>query len=212
MLDHTTAAHADASALAPDSVNDRMLDLLFREARTPNGFLAQPVEFAFVQRAYDLARMGPTSMNCQPMRLVLLSTPDAKERLVPALSPGNVEKTRQAPLTAIIAQDLRFFERLPELFPHKPDAATMFVDNPALAEETAFRNSTLQGAYFMLALRTLGLDAGSMSGFNRARVDAEFFPDSQIRSNWLINIGKGDQSKLFPRGPRLAFDEAVHVL
>ena len=116
-------------------------------------------------------------MNCQPMRLVLLFTANAKERLVPALSPGNVEKLRQAPLTAIVAHDLRFFERLIELFPHRPDAATMFADNPALAQQTAFRNGPLQGSYFMLALRTLGLDVGSMSGFDRARVDAEFFPD-----------------------------------
>jgi 3-hydroxypropanoate dehydrogenase len=212
MLDPTTVDLGDAGASAPGSMNDRTLDLLFREARTPNGFLAQPVRLALVQRAYDLARMGPTSMNCQPMRLVLLFTPDAKERLVPALSPGNVEKTRQAPLTAIVAHDLRFFERLPELFPHKPDAAVMFADNPTLAAETAFRNGTLQGAYLVLALRTLGLDVGSMSGFDRARVDAEFFPDSQVRSNWLINIGKGDPTTLFPRGPRLAFDDAVHVL
>jgi len=151
-------------------------------------------------------------MNCQPMRLVLLSTANAKERLLPALSPGNVEKTRQAPLTAIVAYDLRFFERLPEIFPHNPDAATKFADNPALAGETAFRNGTLQGAYLILALRTLGLDVGSMSGFDRARVDVEFFPDGRVRSNWLMNIGTGDPSKLFPRSPRLEFDDAVQVL
>jgi 3-hydroxypropanoate dehydrogenase len=131
---------------------------------------------------------------------------------VPALSPDNVEKTRQAPLTAIVAHDLRFFERLNELFPHKPDAASMFADNPALAAETAFRNGTLQGSYLMLALRAFGLDVGSMSGFDRAYVDAEFFPDGRVRSNWLMNIGTGDPSKLFPRGPRLDLDEAVQVL
>lgn len=212
MLDHPTIDLTEAVTAPQRQVNDEGLDLLFREARTPNGFHPKPVPLALVRRAYELARMGPTSMNCQPMRLVLLATPGAKERLMPALSPGNVEKTRQAPLTAIVAHDLCFFERVPELFPHKPEAAAMFAGNPALAEETAFRNGTLQGAYLKLALRALGLDVGSMSGFDRARVDAEFFSEGQVRSNWLMNIGTGDTSKLFPRGPRLAFDDVVRAL
>jgi 3-hydroxypropanoate dehydrogenase len=205
------AVHHGASA-ARHSLDDRALNVLFQDARTPNGFLAQPVPLSLVRSAYNLARMGPTSMNCQPLRLVVLATSSAKERLIPSLSPGNIEKIRQAPLTVIVAQDLRFFDKLPELFPHKPDAVGLFASNAALVEETAFRNATLQGAYFKLALRALGLDMGSMSGFDRARVDAEFFPGGRVRSNWLMNIGTGDPSMLFPRSPRLDFDEVAQVL
>lgn len=193
-------------------LDDRTLGTLFEAARTANAFLDHPVPRSLIQRAYDLARMGPTSMNCQPMRLVILDTPQAKERLMPALHPGNVEKTQQAPTTMIVAYDVRFFEHLPRLFPHYPEAAGMFANNSELAEETAFRNGTLQGAYLSFALRAVGLDVGSMSGFDRKRIDADFFPDGRLRSNWLMNVGVGDPSSLFPRGPRLAFNEAAQSL
>ena len=193
-------------------VDDPARDALFRTARTANGFLPVSVPTSLIEEAYDLARMGPTSMNCQPMRLVLLETPAAKERLIPALHPGNVAKTRQASLTLIVAYDVMFYERMPVLFPHLPEASAMFASNAALAEETAFRNGTLQGAYLNLALRSVGLDAGSMSGFDRAAVDAEFFPDGRLRSNWLMNVGDADPAAVFPRGARLTFQDAVQVI
>lgn len=193
-------------------LDERAIDILFREARTPRGFLPRIVPISLVRHAYELARLGATSMNCQPMRLLLLTSPAAKERLIPALHPGNVEQTRQASLTAIVSYDLRFFENLPTLFPYIPNATGMFEGNAMLAEDTAFRNSTLQGAYFGLTLRALGLDVSSMSGFDREMVDTEFFPGGRVRSNWLMNIGSADPSKELPRGPRLPFEDAVAVL
>ena len=149
-------------------------------------------------------RLGPTSANSCPARIVFLRTTEAKARLLPALSPGNVDKTKAAPVTAIIGYDTRFFELLPRLFPHKPEMADPFKANKTLAETTAFRNGTLQGAYFMLAARALGLDVGGMSGFDNAKVDAEFFPDGRVKSNFLCNVGHGDPAKVLPRLPRLA--------
>ena len=160
---------------------------------------------------YELMKWGPTSANSSPARLVFLRSREAKQRLVPALAPGNVDQTLQAPVAAIVAQDIEFYERLPELFPHG-DARSWFVGNQPLIETTAFRNSSLQGAYLILAARALGLDAGPMSGFDNETVDREFFPDRRVKSNFLVNIGYGDPSKLPPRGPRLAFEEAVHIL
>jgi len=187
------------------------LDQLFREARTNNGWLDRPVSDEQLRGIYELMKWGPTSANSSPARLVFLRSREAKQRLVPALAPGNVDQTLQAPVAAIVAQDIEFYERLPELFPHG-DARSWFVGNQPLIETTAFRNSSLQGAYLILAVRALGLDAGPMSGFDNETVDREFFPDRRVKSNFLVNIGYGDPSKLPPRGPRLAFEEAVHIL
>ncbi|MBF6992568.1 MULTISPECIES: malonic semialdehyde reductase [Cupriavidus] len=201
------------------------MDLLFREARTHNAWLSQPVSDETLRQLYDLMKWGPTSANCSPARILFLRTPEAKQRLVPALAPGNVEKTMAAPVTAIIAYDVKFYELLPKLFPHA-DARSWFADTPELALTTARRNSSLQGAYFIIAARSLGLDCGPMSGFDNAKVDHEFFPadpkenafqleyfpDSHVKSNFLCNLGYGDPAKLFPRGPRLEFDEACKLL
>jgi len=202
------------------------LDQLFREARTHNFWLDQPVSDELLRELYDLTKWGPTSANCLPMRVLFVRTPEAKERLRPALMPGNVDKTMAAPVTAILAYDELFYEKLPVLFPHNPGIRDMFANAPDLAELTAFRNGTLQGGYFILAARSLGLDCGPMSGFDNAKVDAEFFtagacgedttPDVpttiRIKSNFLCNLGYGDPSQLLPRSPRLAFDEACRLL
>lgn len=193
-------------------VNDEALDLLFREARTHIGWLDEPVADDTLRQLYDLLRWGPTSANSSPARFVFLRTREAKERLRPALSPGNVEKTMAAPVTAIVAYDLRFYEQLPRLFPHDPGMRDMFAKNTELLEVTAKRNSSLQGAYMILAARAIGLDCGPMSGFDNPKVDQEFFPEGHVRSNFLCNLGHGDRSKLHPRGPRLSFDEACTLL
>ena len=193
-------------------LDDAALDILFRKARTQNGWLPTPVSDAELRTIYDVMKWGPTSANCCPARLVFLRTPEAKARLLPALSPGNVDKTKAAPVTAIIGYDTRFYELLPQLFPHRPEMADNFKGNATLAQDTAFRNGTLQGAYFMLAARSVGLDIGGMSGFDNAKVDAEFFPDGRVKSNFLCNVGHGDPSKVMPRLPRLAFEEACTLL
>ena len=196
-----------------DRVDDRALDLLFRKARTQNGWLPTAVSDEQLRAMYDIMKDGPTSANSSPARIVFLRTPEAKARLLPALSSGNVEKTKQAPVTAIIGYDSRFYELLPtKLFAHRPEMADNYVKNPALAEVTAFRNGTLQGAYFMLAARAVGLDVGGMSGFDNRKVDAEFFPDGRIKSNFLCNVGHGDPSKVLPKLPRLTFEEACTLL
>ncbi|NMG32104.1 malonic semialdehyde reductase [Aromatoleum evansii] len=208
------------------TLNEEGRNLLFREARTHNDWLDRPVSDDTLRELYDLMKWGPTSVNCCPARILFLRTPEAKARLLPALAPGNVEKTRRAPVTAIIGYDGRFYDRLPKLFPHT-DARAWFVDTPELAEVTARRNSSLQGAYFMMAARAVGLDCGPMSGFDQARVDHEFFPatssassefnqeyfpDSHVKTNFLCNLGYGDATKLYPRNPRLDFDEACKLL
>jgi 3-hydroxypropanoate dehydrogenase len=185
-----------------------ILTQLFNEARTFSHWQARPVPYALVEAAFELALLGPTSANCEPLRLVLVRSPEAKQRLLRCVSSGNYEKVRTAPITAIVAYDVKFFELLPRLFPHS-DAGAWFTTNPALAEETALRNSSLQGAYFILALRAQGLDCGPMSGFDAAKVDAEFFPDGRWRTNFLLNIGYGDRDRLHPRLPRLGFDEVA---
>src|SRR5882724_8715833 len=187
------------------------LDQLFRAARTHSAWLDGQVTDDQLRRIYDLMKWGPTSANSSPARIVFLRNRAAKERLAPALAPQNVEKTFQAPVTAIVAHDVRFYDELPRLFPHG-DARSWFVGNEPLAEATAFRNGSLQGAYLILAARALGLDAGPMSGFDNEKVDQAFFPDGKVKSNFLINLGYGDPSKLFPRSPRLAFEEAVQIL
>lgn len=187
------------------------MDLIFREGRTHSAWRDQAVSDVLLEAVYDLAKMGPTSANCSPMRAVYVRSPEAKARLKPALSEGNVEKTMAAPATAIIAYDLEFHEQLPKLFPHA-DARSWFIDKADHIRETAFRNGSLQGAYFILAARSLGLDCGPMSGFDNALVDQAFFPDGKVKSNFLCNLGYGDPDKLHPRSPRLAFDEACQVL
>jgi 3-hydroxypropanoate dehydrogenase len=191
--------------------DDRALDVLFREARTHSAWQDRPVSSELLQAIWDLARMGPTSANCSPARIVFVLTRDAKEKLRPALIEGNVEKTMAAPVTAIIGHDLAFYELLPRLYP-QTDARSWFVGNDALIESTAFRNGTLQGAYFMLAARALGVDCGPMSGFDNNKVDAAFFAGTTIRSNFLCNLGYGDPDRLRPRNPRLSFEEACRIV
>ena len=207
-------------------LNDEALDQLFRAARTHNAWLDKPVSDDTLRQVYDLMKWGPTSANSCPARFVFVRSQQAKERLRPALAPGNVEKTMKAPVTVIVAYDLLFYEKLPRLFPHSPAMRNLFAGNPQLVEVTAMRNSSLQGAYLMLAARATGLDCGPMSGFDNARVDEEFFgagkecegcdqeyfPAGHVKSNFLCNLGYGDRSKLFPRAPRLAFSEACTLL
>jgi 3-hydroxypropanoate dehydrogenase len=182
-------------------------NLLFREARTHNGWLDRPVPHALIEEAVDLAKLGPTAANTSPFRLLLVESSEAKERLKPALAPGNVEKTMAAPVTAIVAYDLAFYDKMPKLFPHNPDARSWFAGNDTLVAHTARQSGTLQAAYFLLALRAVGLDAGPLGGFDNNRVDETFFAGTSVKSNFIINIGYGDPSKLFPRNPRLDFDE-----
>jgi 3-hydroxypropanoate dehydrogenase len=192
-------------------VNDEGLDLLYRAARTHSYWRDEPVDDALLKQVYELARMGPTSANMCPMRVVFVRSPQAKEKLRPALDPGNADKTMKAPATAIIAMDIRFYEQLPKLYPHA-NAKAWFQDLPEnVLEYIALRNSSLQGAYFILAARSLGLDCGPMSGFDNAKVDAAFFAGTTIKSNFLCNLGHGDATRLHPRSPRLAFDEACQI-
>jgi 3-hydroxypropanoate dehydrogenase len=192
-------------------ISSESLDQLFREARTHWVWSLEPVPMELLKEAYTLAELAPTSANSSPARFVFITTPEAKARLMPAMAPGNVEKTKTAPVTVIIAYDMEFHEKLPTLFPAR-DMRSIFAGNTALIQETAFRNGTLQGAYFILAARALGLDCGPMSGFDQQKVNAEFFPDGKWKANFLCNVGYGDSSKLFPRNPRLKFDEACKVL
>jgi len=192
-------------------VSDEGLEILFRKARTHHTWRPQPVTDEELRALYDLVKWGPTSANSSPARFLFLRTPEAKQRLKPALSPGNVEKTMSAPVTAIIATNYHFYEKMPKLFPHNPAMAENFAKNSKMAETTAYRNGTLQGGYFILAARAHGLDCGPMSGFDNAKVDAEFFPPD-VKSNFLCNLGYGDESKLFPRNPRLHFDEVCKLL
>lgn len=195
----------------PNALDDAVLDQLFRKARTQNGWQDKMVAPEVLHQLYDLLKMGPTSANCCPARFVFVMSPEAKARLKPCLSPNNVEKTMAAPVTVIVAYDTEFYEKLPKLFPHT-DARVWFVGNPTLIQSTAFRNGSLQGAYLIMAARALGLDCGPMSGFDNAKVDAAFFPDGKIKSNFLVNLGHGDPSKVRPRGPRLTFDETCWIL
>jgi 3-hydroxypropanoate dehydrogenase len=187
------------------------LDQLFRNARTYTAWLPKPVPVETLRQIYDLARLGPTSANSSPARFVFVVSPEAKERLKPALAPGNVDKTMAAPATAIVASDLEFYEHLPRLFP-QAEMKQYFVGKPDVVEQHALRNGSLEGAYLILAARALGLDCGPMSGFDATKVNAEFFPDGRWKANFLVNLGYGDPSKLHPRNPRLAFEEAVRVL
>lgn len=207
-------------------LDDRALDQIFRKAQTHNGWLDKPVNDDTLQQLYDLMKWGPTSANGSPARFVFIRSQQGKERLRPTLGPGNVEKTMIAPVTVIIAYDLLFYEKLPRLFPHAPGMRDLFAGNPQLVEITAKRNSSLQGAYLIIAARALGLDCGPMSGFDNAKLDEEFFgageecegceqeffPAGHVKSNFLCNLGHGDATKLFPRAPRLEFNEACTLL
>ncbi|MDB5172387.1 MAG: malonic semialdehyde reductase [Phycisphaerales bacterium] len=196
------------------AVSDECLNVIFREARTVSAWLPKPVDDGLLREIYEVAKLGPTSANTSPMRVVFVKSLEAKERLKPALAPGNVEKTMAAPVCAIIANDLRFHEFIPKLWPHMPEFVNLFTQ-PGKEEFTvthAFRNATLQGAYLIIAARALGLDAGPMSGFDNAKVDAEFFPDGRLKSNFLVNLGYGDPAKLRPRNPRLSFEEACKII
>ena len=187
------------------------LDQLFGDARTHNAWRDEDVPDALLHELVNLAKLGPTSANCSPARFLFVKSREAKERLKPHLSEGNRDKTMKAPVCAIIGYDLDFYRHLPKLFPHT-DAKSWFEGKPKKIEETAFRNGTLQGAYLIMAARALGLDCGPMSGFDNAKVDAEFFPDGQIKSNFLCCFGHGDASVLFPRSPRFDFDEMAKIL
>lgn len=192
------------------AVSDDSLDQLFRAARTHRSWTGEPVSDVLLQAVYDLAKMAPTSGNCSPMRVVFVRSPEAKSRLRPLLDAGNVEQTMTAPVTAIVAYDMEFYELMPRL--NTPKSRGWFAGKPEVIAETAFRNSSLQGAYLIVAARALGLDCGPMSGFDRAGVDAEFFPDGSWRSNFLCNLGHGDGGRMRPRAPRLDFDEACRIL
>ncbi len=191
--------------------NTVSLETLFTAARTHNGWLDKPVTDAELQQAYDLAKWGPTSANCSPARIVFVRSAAEKEKLVACMAPGNQDKTRAAPVTAIIAMDMAFYDKLPQLFPHA-DARSWFVGNQPMIDATAFRNSSLQGAYFMLAARAVGLDCGPMSGFDADRVNAAFFAGTSVKANFICNLGHGDPAKLFGRSPRLSFDEACKIV
>jgi 3-hydroxypropanoate dehydrogenase len=192
-------------------LDDSALDTLFRAARTHNAWQEKPVSDALLQAVWELAKMPPTSANCSPMRVLFVRSPEAKARLVPLLLEGNRAKTLKAPVTAIIGYDTEFYENLPRLFPHT-DARAWFAGKPELIAATAFRNGTLQGAYLIMAARALGLDCGPMSGFDNASVDAAFFPEGRIRSNFLCSLGYGDPVGVRPRNPRLAFVEACKII
>ena len=192
-------------------LDDVALDLIFRSAHTQNGWTDAPVADELLLRVWDLAKMGPTGANVVPLRVMFVRTPEAKERLRPALAGGNVDKTMAAPATAIFAFDLEFFQHSPRLFPHM-DVKRIYSGNPALAESAARMNAALQAGYFMLAARSLGLDCGPMGGFDNAKVDAEFFAGTTWRSLFLCNLGHGDPAKVHPRGPRLTFNEACKII
>lgn len=216
-----TAPPASKTAL-----DERALDQLFREARTYSAWLDTPVTDDKLRQIYELMKWAPTSANSSPARIVFVRSAAAKQRLVPALAPGNVDKVMSAPVTAIVAYDLKFYEKLAKLFPHNPRMRDLFARSPELVEVTARRNSSLQGAYMIIAARALGLDCGPMSGFDNAKVDdeffsggkpcdgcdQEFFPEGHVKSNFLCNLGYGDPAKLPPRNPRLAFSEACSLL
>ncbi|SMF07138.1 malonic semialdehyde reductase [Pseudogulbenkiania subflava] len=191
-------------------ISNTTLDQLFNNARTHTHWQSRPVGDDTLHQLFDLLKMAPTSANCSPARFVFVKSADAKQRLKPCLSEGNIDKTMAAPATVIVAMDTRFYEHLPQLFPHT-DARSWFEGNEALIQTTAFRNSTLQGAYLIMAARSLGLDCGPMSGFDNAKVDAEFFPDDRFKSNFLINLGYGEANKLHARAPRFRFDEACLI-
>ena len=201
----------DASTVRDRPLSDSALAQLFTEARTRNAWSDRPVPEALLRRLYDLTKFGPTAVNATPARFVFVTSPEAKARLAPHMAEANREKTLQAPVNVIIGQDIEFHEQLPVLFPHAPGARDWFADE-AGRRETAFRNASLQGGYFLLAARALGLDVGPMSGFDPAGVKAEFFAGTTVEPNFIVNLGYGTDENLFPRSPRLSFEEAASIL
>lgn len=197
---------------SPLPLDSRTRAQLLTHARSQNAWLPRPVSDELLRELYDLAKWGPTSMNCSPMRVTFVRSTDARARLLSAVLPGNAEKVRKAPVVAIVAHDTAFYEQLPKLFPHRPNAGDLFRDRPALANETCFRNSSLQGGYFILAARMLGLDCGPLSGFDAAAVNSLFFEGTSLRVNFLCCLGYGDPAGLFPRSPRFEFDEACTIV
>jgi 3-hydroxypropanoate dehydrogenase len=193
-------------------LDDKSLDIIFREARTHNAWADKQVSDDTLKALYDLMKWGPTSANCSPARIVFVKSKESKEKLATVLSEGNLKKSMQAPVTAVIGYDVEFYERLPELFPHAPEAKTWFNWSKEWAEQTAFRNGSLQGAYFMIAARSLGLDCGPMSGFDMKKADELYFAGTTVKSNFLCNLGYGDPSGLFGRSPRLPFDDACKIV
>ncbi|HZW13257.1 MAG TPA: malonic semialdehyde reductase [Noviherbaspirillum sp.] len=191
-------------------LNETALNTLFLQARTQQGWHDRPVSDAQLQQIYDLMKWGPTSANCSPARIVFVKSPEAKEKLLACMNSGNVEKTRTAPVTAIIGMDMEFYEKLPQLYPHT-DARSWFAGNQPVIEATAMRNSSLQGGYFIMAARAVGLDCAPMSGFDADKLNAAFFAGTPVKANFVCSIGYGDSSKVHPRGPRLAFDEACRI-
>ena len=191
--------------------DEKLLDAILRKARTHNDFQDKAVPEALLREAHELMKWGPTSANSQPLRILYLYSAESRQKLKPALSATNMEKTMKAPLTALVAYDTQFWEHLPRMF-HNPAAINWFKDKGAHTETTAFRNATLQGGYYLLALRAVGLDCGAMSGFDNAKADAAFFPDGRCKSNFLVNIGYGSGAGLAPRNPRLSFDEICRIL
>ena len=196
----------------PARIDPGAIQRLFTGARSQNGWLPGAVSDEQLREAYEIAKWGPTSMNTQPMRLLFLRSEAAKERLKPALAPTNIDKVMSAPVVAIIAYDVEFFAHLPKVFPHNPNAQSYFAGNPSAIGPTAFRNGSLQAAYFMLAVRAVGLDVGPMSGFDPAKVDAEFFAGTTLRVNLVCGIGRGDPTKVFDRSPRRAFEDVTRSL
>jgi 3-hydroxypropanoate dehydrogenase len=190
---------------------DSTLDQIFREARSQNGWKETPVSETLIRAVYDLARMGPTSANCSPARFVFVTSDEAKAKLGSFASDANRPKILAAPVTVIIGHDLKFYDKIPELFPHNPGAREWFTSSEEMAKTTAFRNGTLQGAYLMIAARALGLDCGPMSGFSNAKVDEAFFAGTSIKSNFICSMGEGDPSKIFGRSPRLSFEDACRI-
>ncbi len=211
-LDNEARSSAAAFQARNLLADETTLQLLFTEARTHYGWQDRDVSEDTLKSLYEIAKMGPTSMNQQPMRVIFVHSEDAKDRLEPALFEGNRPKMRSAPVTAIIAYDLNFWEELPNTFPPNPDAQEIFKNNATAAQVNAFRNGTLQGAYFMLAARAVGLDVGGMSGFDNAKVDEEFFHGSSLKSNFLVNLGYADTSKIFRRLPRLDFEAVCETI
>jgi len=193
-------------------LSEQALDQLFRQARSHNGWQARDVSDAQLEQIYDLMKMGPTALNSCPARIVFIRSDEAKQRLKACLNEGNVNKSMTAPVVALIGMDMEFYNKLDKLWPHNVDAASWYIGKPDKIRENAFRNSSLQGAYLIMAARSLGLDAGPMSGFNFDKMDETFFPDGKVKSNFICAIGYGDDSKLYPRGPRLEFAEACNII
>jgi nitroreductase len=192
-------------------IDEAALNTLFHDARTHNGWLDKPVTDNQLQQIYDLMKWGPTSANCSPARIVFVKSAEEKEKLLTCMAPANVDKTRSAPVTAIIGMDMEFYHKLPQLFLHA-DAKSWFAGNQPLIDVTAFRNSSLQGGYFIMAARAVGIDCGPMSGFDPDKVNAAFFAGTAVKANFICNLGYGDPDKLFGRSPRLSFEEACKVV